>query len=151
MLGGLALAFSIVMSPSGGVARAAENDVISESNDQSAQSDEKTDLITSPQTNTSAAKTAEPAADMQTNDPQDKQESSSADLVTADSAEPDNSEKPEDSTGTEPAEEPEKEPVYRLANNRLYRTDDGTAFTGTGFARMEDGSYYYVVNGRWNS
>ncbi|HIZ80728.1 MAG TPA: hypothetical protein H9722_01365, partial [Candidatus Mediterraneibacter pullistercoris] len=56
-----------------------------------------------------------------------------------------------DQSGTEPEEEAEKEPVYRLANNRLYRTDDGTPFTGTGFARMEDGSYYYVVNGRWNS
>ena len=53
--------------------------------------------------------------------------------------------------GEETPEQPEADPVYKLVNNRLYRTDNNAAFTGTGFAKMENGSYYYVVNGRWSS
>ena len=41
-------------------------------------------------------------------------------------------------------------PAYKLVDNRLYRVDNGEVFSGTGFARLEDGSYYYVVNGSWN-
>lgn len=40
--------------------------------------------------------------------------------------------------------------AYKLVDNRLYRVDNGEVFSGTGFARLEDGSYYYVVNGSWN-
>ncbi|MDN0060320.1 transglutaminase domain-containing protein [Mediterraneibacter glycyrrhizinilyticus] len=50
-----------------------------------------------------------------------------------------------------PDEGEETEPVYKLVDGRLQRIDDSTYFTGTGFALMEDGSYFYVVNGKWSN
>ena len=44
-----------------------------------------------------------------------------------------------------------KEPEYELKGSRLYCAESNSFFTGTGFAKMTDGSYYYVINGSWGS
>ena len=56
----------------------------------------------------------------------------------------------EEDTPVEETLPEETKPLYKLVNNKLYRVDNGEAFSGTGFVLLEDGSYYYVVNGRWN-
>ena len=170
---GAALAFAIAVVPCGGTVRAAEESISEQESQAPGLQDPEQ------QGETSGGETLPPSqpdnsldeekgtlsvqsGDTQSGGPQGSDSTSDAGEEGTDTAgetteetetkpEEDTGTKPEQDTETEPAEETEKEPVYRLSNNRLYRTDDGTPFSGTGFARMENGGYYYVVNGRWNS
>ena len=174
VLGGIALVAVIAIAPSGGKVNAEENSIVTDGNINIQQSIDSTsqDTDLSGENLEDEEKTEPEEKKNEEIEPMDTlgeegDSSESSDTgdtgggsedkgdTSDDSEQTDTSEEEGETEGTETGEpsdvEEEKEPLYKLVKNKLYRVDDGTPFTGTGFALMEDGSYYYVVNGKWSS